>query len=74
MIRIIDWLASLFAWGLVWDSGVWRYHENRVTGDRCAVWLGNGYQLLDLAFLEGARGKAWADGRNGTVVVKRERG
>ena len=51
---MIAWFKRFIAWQAVRDTGVWRYEENAVTGERRAVRTGGGgYQPLS----------HWVDGR-----------
>jgi hypothetical protein len=57
--RLINWLRAPFAWTIYRDTGVWRYLENSVTGQRMAVktcragqplmldWLRDGDKVID---------------------------
>ena len=51
-VRVLTWLASLFAWKLVRAQGVWDYYENTVTGRRKAFRVSRCYSPLDRDWLE----------------------
>lgn len=61
---MIRWFKSLFAWETVFATGVWVYLQNKITGQRKAVWRGAGYSpplyrdfLRDGDIIVGPRGR-----------------
>lgn len=62
-------IRSWFAWRAVRSSGVWLYTENTITGQRCAIWRGGGYQPLDWNWI---RDGDVVDGPRGRYIVGTE--
>ena len=60
---MIRWFKSLFAWKVIFRSGVWLYYENTVTGQRKAAWCRGCYGpmrqdwIRDGDIVEGPRGR-----------------
>jgi hypothetical protein len=50
--RVKKWFRSLRGWQLVWDTGIWRYEENTVTGDRFAYRHGRGWERVNRDWVE----------------------
>lgn len=46
--RIRIWLA----WEEMYETGVWSYQRNEITGERRVVKIGDGYQPVDTWWLE----------------------
>lgn len=53
-MKMLNKLKAVFAWRDVRDTGVWRYQENSVTGERRAVpGAAKGWRPVDRVWLAG---------------------
>jgi len=51
-MRIIRAIRVFFAWRNVFNTGVWLYQQNKITGQRRAFKVGEGHQPVSQEWLD----------------------